>query len=142
MDPIKTANEEVQKAAEVGAAAVTAKILSRDDILKVDDTKRELVNVPEWGGSVWVYGMSAKERDAFEETMLEGKGKNMKRNLANLRARLCARCICDDKGQRIFKGEFVAALGEKSAKAVERIFPVAQRLSGMTDEDVEDMVKN
>jgi hypothetical protein len=36
----------------------------------------------------------------------------------------------------------VEALGKKSAAALNRVFEVAQRLSGITDDDVEELAKN
>jgi len=135
--------EDEKKTEEVEIVEAKVKILTKDEIFNVQDVVSELVEVPEWGGSVWVYGLTAKERDAFEETMITtGKGRNTKRNLANLRARLCARCIRNENGKRIFKGEDIEKLGEKSGKAINRVFEVAQRLSGMTDDDVEELVGN
>ena len=39
--------------------------LSRDAILQREDIKTEDVEVPEWGGTVRVRGMSGVQRDAF-----------------------------------------------------------------------------
>ena len=143
MENEKTAMEktEVQKAAESGAA-LGSRSLTKEQIISADDCEKEKVEVPEWGGFVWVYALTARERDEFEETTIEGRGKKTKRNLKNLRARLCARCIRNENGKRLFKGDEILKLGEKSAKALERVFSVAQRLCGMTDEDVEDLVGN
>jgi len=63
-------------------------------------------------------------------------------NLANVRARLCAISIVDETGKRMFSDEDVRALGRKSAAALDRVFAAAQRLSGLTDEDVEELAKN
>ena len=41
--------------------------LSRDDILKAADNEPEEVDVPEWGGSVLVRGMTGLDRAAAEE---------------------------------------------------------------------------
>ena len=45
--------------------------LSRDAILQREDIKTEDVEVPEWGGTVRVRGMSGVERDAFEASLIE-----------------------------------------------------------------------
>jgi len=47
--------------------------------------------------------------------------------------------FADDKGVRIFKDEDLAALGKKSGAALDRLFSVAQRLSGIGVNDVEEM---
>ena len=117
-------------------------LLSRDDILSAPDILVERVDVPEWGGTVLVMGMSGVERDAFEEESLVGKGKKREVNLHNLRARLVARSIVDEKRQRIFTESDAEALGKKSAAALQRVFNVAQRMAGLSDEDVEELAKN
>jgi len=114
------------------------KNLTRDDILNADDIKTEKVEVPEWGGDVFIRTMSAKEGDDFGASLIEGK----KTNLSNVRAKFCALVIVDDKGKTLFSEKDVRALGKKSSRALERIFTAAQKLNGMTPEDVEDMVKN
>lgn len=116
--------------------------LSRDAILAVDDVQFEDVEVPEWGGQVRVKSLTGKERDALESSMIVGKGKNANVNLNNLRAKLVARSVVDEDGKRIFTDDDIAALGAKSAAALTRVYEVAQRLSGITQEDVDELTKN
>ena len=126
--------------------------LTRDAILAVDDTQAENVAVPEWGGTVRVRGMSGTQRDAFEASVSEetpagtkaqrragATTTKVKKDL--LRARLCAWCIVDEAGQRVFSEEDMPALNAKSGAALERVMNVAMRLSGMTDNDVEDLAE-
>jgi len=114
-------------------------ILSRDDILKADDLQKELVPVPEWGGDVWVYGMTGGERDAFEaEVLIQRKG-GARIDTRNIRAKMAARCIRNEDGERMFGDGDIKVLAKKSAKALDRIFDAAQRLSGISDEDVEEL---
>ena len=103
--------------------------------------------VPEWGGTVRVRGLSGKERDQFEASMLDTskkrkKGQPQAMNFANLRAKLCAWCVVDVDGARMFSDSDIAALGEKSAAALDRIFEVAQTLSGISDDDVEELAED
>src|SRR5262245_57716358 len=87
--------------------------------------------------------MAGRERDEFETSCLErGHGGRVVRNTANLRAKIVARCIVDEDGARLFTAADVAALGEKSGEAIDRIFEVAATLSGMTDEDREEAVRD
>ena len=46
------------------------KLLSRDDILAVDDRVTEVVPVPEWGGAVTVRALSGNQRDKYQNDML------------------------------------------------------------------------
>jgi|TARA_R110000824_G_scaffold200835_1_gene384852 hypothetical protein len=113
--------------------------LSKDAILKADDLKTETVEVPEWGGSVILRELKGSERDHFEEGSLDKK-RNV--TMANMRARLVALSAIDDKGKRLFNANDVNALGNKSATALNKCFAVACRLSGITDDDVEELEKN
>lgn len=116
--------------------------LSRDDILKAEDIVTEEIEVPEWGGTVTVRGLTGRERDEFEAGIMERRGRRMIPNVANVRAKLVVRCCVDDEGNRLFKDADAEALGDKSAGATNRIYEVAARLSGMTDEDIEELVEN
>lgn len=120
----------------------SAPMLTRDEILAAEDLPVEIVYVPEWGGSVFVRTLTGSERDKFEEDTIQGKGKNRRVTLQNIRARLVALTVCDESGTRLFQPADVARLGLKSAAALDRVFSVAQRLSGLTDDDVEELVKN
>ena len=117
--------------------------LSRSDILKAEDLPTEEVAVPEWGGSVLVRGLTGRERDLFEVSMAKREGKQMVPDVNNVRAKLVAWCCVDDDGEFVFdQAGDVEALGEKSGAALNRVYEVAARLSGLSDEDVEEMVKD
>ena len=98
--------------------------LDRDAILDFDDIETHVVPVPEWGekAAVRLKVLSAAERDEFEASTVSMKGGKQKPNLANLRARLVARCMVDADGNRIFQSGDVARLGRKSSKALDRLF--------------------
>ena len=117
-------------------------LLSKQDILNSPDRKYEEVPVPEWGGAVRVKSLTGRERDAFEASLIKGAGKGRTNDYVNMRARLCAICIVDEAGARVFEDSEVEMLGAKSSAALDRVFTVAQRLSGMSDEDVEELEKN
>lgn len=116
-------------------------LLTRENILAADDLGRELVSVPEWGGDVYVRGLTGKERDAFEAGMIDQRGKSQTVNLQNIRAKLAGLSICDENGKRIFTDADLAALAGKSAVALNRVFEVARRLSGLGDDDVKELAK-
>ena len=118
------------------------KALGREDILKAVDLDTELVEVPEWGGEVWVRGMTGSERDAFEASIIfpdRKSGEAGKVDMKDLRAKLCAKSMCNEEGKLIFSESDVKALSQKSAVALQRVFKVAQKLSGIGDDDLEDM---
>lgn len=118
------------------------KLLGKTDILERDDSLFEEVAVPEWGGVVRVKGLSGAERDAFEAGIATQAGKGVKLNLQNIRARLVVLACVDEAGARLFSDADVAALGKKSAAALDRIFGVAQRLAGLGEKDIEALTAN
>ena len=117
-------------------------MLDKKSILDSDDLPSELVEIPQWGGGVFVRTLTGSERDDFEQSCLGSKGKSKDMNLKNIRARLCVLCMCEENGTRLFDARDVEALGKKSASALDLIFTVAQRLNGLGAKDVEDLAKN
>lgn len=115
--------------------------LTRDDILNANDIQTETVNVPEWGGDVTVKGLSGVERDAWEIAISMENGKPTK-NPRNIRAQLVVRAVVDSEGRKLFRSIDAEALGKKSGKALDRVYEVAARLSGIRAEDIEEMAKN
>jgi hypothetical protein len=116
-------------------------LLSKDAILSADDLPTEDVEVPEWGGSVRVKALAGKDRDAFEASMQQQRGKEYVRNMANVRAKLVAKTVVDENGERMFAENEINALGQKSAAALDRIFEVAAKLSRLSDDDIEELGK-
>ena len=113
-------------------------MLGRDEILGAKDLKTKDVKVPEWGGTVRVKTMTGPERGKFEEkAFVDGKT-----DFSTFRQRLIAMTVCDEDGKLIFTEADIAALGNKSAKALDRVFAAAQKLNGLGRDDIEDMVKN
>ena len=64
------------------------------------------------------------------------------RGYENFRAKLAAACIVDEEGNRLFSEKDVAALGRKSAAALDRVATAAQRISAMSQEDVDELAGN
>lgn len=118
------------------------KLLTKDDILQAQDLPTERVEVPEWGGAVIVRGLTGAERDKFEASIVIRKGDKTDFNPENMRAKLVALCVVDEQGNRLFTDDEAKLLGRKSAAALDRVFQVAQRLSGLNPGAVEDLAKN
>ena len=113
--------------------------LDKNAILNADDRRIEPLNVPEWGGQVFVRTLKASERDAWEIS-LSKDGKNIDRR--NARAKFASLVLCDEKGVRLFSDAEVGALGEKSAAALTRVWDAGTRLNGIGEETVQELEKN
>ncbi len=118
-------------------------ILSRDKVLGAKTPPRERVELGELedGGFVLVRGMTGTERDAFEASCIEGRGRKRDVNTKNIRAKLVAFCAIDETGRRVFTDDDATELGTIRADLLDRIFSVAQRLSGMSEQDVDELGK-
>lgn len=114
--------------------------LNKNQILDAPDSKVESFDVPEWGGTTHLRTMTGAERDAFEGSIVTGDGKA--RNLANIRARLLVKTICDENGQRLFEDADAPKLGAKSAAVLERLFVESQRMNRIGAKDVAELVGN
>lgn len=110
-------------------------LLNKEAILNANDIPNTIVEVPQWGGSVKVRGMTAGERDRFED-MIRTRG------MGALRATLAGMCIIDEDGKRLFNDIEINKLAEKSAEALDLVVEAASRLSGLTAEDAEYLGNN
>jgi hypothetical protein len=117
--------------------------LGHDAILKASALKTEEVSVPEWADpetgadTVLVRELRGRERDEWEASLAVQRGRQMVPDVANMRAKLVARTVIGDDGEPVFSQQDVAALGELSAAALDRVFEVASRLSGLNADAVE-----
>lgn len=112
--------------------------LTAEQILAADDLGLLRVEVPEWGGDVFVRVMSVGERDEYERQWI-GKKET---GIENFRTQYLARVLCDEKGKLLFSRDQIAALAEKSGAVMGRLFDVAMRHNKMTEEDVQQLGKS
>jgi len=117
-------------------------LLSRDAILAADDREYEVVPCPEWGGEVRLRSLTGAERDAYEQSLVQTRGKSREMNLRNARAKLVALCAVDENGNRLFTDADVNALGKKNAKPLDRLFDAARRLAGLSEDDVDRLTED
>jgi hypothetical protein len=118
------------------------KALSKGDIFNVRDRATEPVDVPEWGGRVWVRTLTSAERDEYEAGMVRVVKGKAEPNVANARARFVALVCCDEQGQRLFDDDDAGQLGDRGSPAIDRIFEAGKRLNRMNAGDVEDAKGN
>lgn len=118
--------------------------LSKKSILQADDLTTADVYVEEWDGTVRVAEMGADARDEFEQYLADAsrKSKDEKQKYFAIRAPLCAMCIVDDKGNRIFSFDDVEKLGKKNGQALDKIFDKANELNKIFGSAREDVAKN
>jgi hypothetical protein len=106
--------------------------LTREAILAAPDLKPTKVEVPEWGGFVYVRQMTGAERGALEAEAIADK----KNHVATLRSRMAARCICNEAGDRLFADADIEALGKKSQAGLDRVMAAIAQANALGDEGV------
>lgn len=114
----------------------------REKILKCKDIQTEKVHIPEWSVDIYVRGLTGKERDRYEASLLETRGRSQVTNYANARAKMVILAACDENGDPVFTQADLQELTDKSAAALDRIFSVARRLSGMDEDDINELVND
>lgn len=116
-----------------------SKFLTLKEIIAVDDSEFEVVDVPEWGGQVKLGSMTMGERDAYEVAIYQMKEKGGDTAaLENVRSRLVAASLVEPKLEK----KDVVKLAKKNAKIVSRLFDIARRLNGISDEDAAELEGN
>lgn len=114
-------------------------LLSKEQISAADDRQWEDVDVPEWGGTVRLLGMSGTERNAYQSSLvvIGPNGSVQRMNMADQLAKLVGKCLVGEDFQRLFTDKEIKALGAKNGAVLERLGTICQRLSGLRKEDVE-----
>jgi hypothetical protein len=103
--------------------------LTAADILGAPKTKPKPVEVPEWGGTVYVRVMSAGDNEAMS---------NGHRGSAV--AKMLLMTLCDADGTLLFTVDQVPELDKLELPVAARLFTEAARLNGLSNEELEEAV--
>lgn len=113
--------------------------LDRGTILGLNDLAIERVEVPEWGGAVYVRMMAGFERDKWETRLIADRNGNGEKLI---RSRLVVLTACDASGVRLFSDEDENAIAGKSAAALDRLFEASLRLNRIGQDDQKTLAGN
>jgi len=112
----------------------------REQILEARDIQEELVEVPEWGVKILVRGLTGRQRAQLLQNAIDVAGRV---DLARVLPELVIYCVYDpETKEQVFKPADRDMLLEKSGTVLERIATTAMRLSGLTQEALEEMKRN
>lgn len=112
--------------------------LTKDQILAANDVNLLKINVPEWGGDVYIRVMTVGERDAYENEWQRKKDTGVD----DFRTKFLVRCLVDEKGNRLFDNGDVQRLAEKSARVMNRVWLAAMEHNNLSDASIEELAKN
>lgn len=114
-------------------------LLTPDDIL-YSVLKKQVLNIPEWGGDIYIREPSGLERSEFE---LLTKSINESDDLfKTIRGRCAVKCIVDEDGKRFFSDEQIDIVNSLSANALDRVLDAYREIALMVDDDIEKAAKN
>ena len=88
-------------------------MLTREAILSITDKAVKEVDVPEWGGSVFIKGLTFDQEEIFSRAEEEGDQDAAQRFLVNF--------ICNADGIPLFTEADIPELKKKSVRAFTRI---------------------
>lgn len=116
--------------------------LSEAEILATRALPYRDVEVPEWGGTVRIQGLSSQDGDKFLASLQRQNGQRVERDTTYYCAKLLQYCLVSATGERIISEANVLRLAEQSNAVVMRLAEIAQDLSGLKPGSVEDAAKN
>lgn len=118
--------------------------IDRDAIKIADDRKTEKVPTDEWGAGTYVLvrTLTADDLDQYETSLSNRRKDGVIVNQRGLRADLVVLACVDENGQPLFESSDAQWLGEKSALVLDRIFDVADELSGLSEKVKKELAKN
>ena len=93
-------------------------------------------------GDIQVIGLTAGQKDEYENNVVSVKAGTKQVKLTNARAVLMQLTVHDRHGNKMFAESDIGKLATLPAKVVDPILDVARRLSGMAAGEIEDLVKN
>lgn len=121
-------------------------LLTKQEILKANDSKVQEVDVPEWGGSVRVKGLNALQRQQRQKEIVKAyddKGNpilNMDAIVDQLP--FLAMVLVDGNDNPLFTEVDLKELGSKNPAILDRLAKVGRELSGLEQKAVEEAAKN
>lgn len=110
---------------------------------ELDRAKKD-VPVPELGPGmvIPIWGMTPRERSAWEDTQSQLSPKQRAKHKLQVRERILVECCRNDDGIQLFTSEQIEQLGKRRGDVIERLVNVALELSGFSEQDIEKIAKN
>jgi len=129
-------------------------MLSREELLGINDVKIEDIHVPVWDVDVSIRKLTRGQQDEYSRRRfgspkmtqdIRNKSQEVESSvdIFGHDAWLVAQGVCDENGKRIFKNTDIPKLDEKDGEAIGFIANQIVKFSGMV-EDIEELeeIKN
>ncbi len=106
-----------------------------DDFFKVDLAVDHFY-IPEMQRKVRLRYLTAKEVDAYRQSLIIGRGNNIQINQRGARAKLAVMALANEDGSRMFRDADVNQVMRWHSIILERIADRVKSKNGITDEDM------
>ena len=107
-------------------------MLTKASIMNAKDQPLTSVDVPIWGGNIYLKPLTLKERSGFEKQYFETDGTYKDSTDVNMILELLALMITNDRGVTLFTPKELKMLESKNAGVMKELFEVALRVSYQT----------
>ena len=105
--------------------------LTREQILgSRKDRKPARIDVPEWGGEVYIRVLSARDQMEMSE---DTKPQDMP-------ITVILHCLVDENGERILQDDDFEALAQEDFPVIMRVFSQAARLNGLSTKELDEAI--
>ncbi len=115
------------------------KHLTAKDILNAKLNSRQ-INIPEWGGVVFIREPTGYERGEYEILVSNASGDD--EILKEIRGICAAKCITDSNGKRLFTDDQIDKLNETSANALDRVIDAYREIALLEEREITNAAKN
>lgn len=125
--------------------------LSKEQILGIVDIEVKEIDVPSWGGSVYIRQLSRGQQDEYLKRRIQpyqvemkgGAEQELKTSmlLYGHDAWLVVQGVCDEEGKRLFSDSDIKKLDEKNGEVIGKIASEIVEFSGFGKdvEEIEDL---
>ncbi len=110
-------------------------LTNAEEIISSEDFRYQDVEVPEWGGTVRIRSLSAKQRDTLARK-IKADGESEASEM------MVVMCVVDEAGRRIFEFKDIERLKGKSTVPIARIVRALGELTGGTGKPTKEFEEN
>lgn len=116
--------------------------LNRDAILSAVDIHPQPLEMPEWGGTVFIRPLTAEERVLFTGDLEALEQSDDKLKQLKQVTLFVVRVLCDADGKRLFADGDADQFNNKSFDSLQKIMAAGMTFNGIAPGALEDTKKN
>jgi hypothetical protein len=116
-----------------------AKVLAAADIVSAKSRDVSRVAVPQWGGDVFIRGMSLGEREKFERWVRDRSREDSSPDDGGIRAALVCMALCDEQGNRLFTLDDAKQFSEHHWAPLEMLVAEIDKIDAISERAIKEL---